>query len=252
MWQLYDALIEGIDGSRRVDRACCGALRAWVESDGRAGLSSLLLPGGIPAEPTGELTQYHGWRLRDLAALVKSWERRESALGVAALNAYYNDLTRLDALPARLFAAGGEEGDAFLQLLPSARHKKVATVGHFKGIDELYAPVCELTVFEREPRPGDLPDAAEEYLLPQMELVFITGMALTNKTLPRLLQLSANARVVLTGPSLPLTDILFDFGADVLSGLVLDNVEQGRQAVVNENWHGIYDCSRKALWQKPK
>ena len=250
MWQLYDALIEGIDAARRVDYACCGAWRAWVESEGRAGLASLLLPGGAPAAATGELTQYRGKKLRDLAALSKSYDPREAALGVAALNAYYNDSGRLRFAGAQLFASGSDDGDAFLRLLPEARGKKVATVGHFKGIDSLYGPICEFKVFEREPRPGDLPESAEEELLPTMDLVFITGMALTNKTLPKLLQLAKDCRVVITGPSLPLADILFDFGADVLSGLAVSDIGQGRNAVISDRWRDIYECSHKVLWQR--
>ena len=250
MWQLYDALIEGVDAARRVDFACCGAWRAWVESEGRAGLASLLLPGGIPAAPTGELVPYRGMKLRDMAALVKSYDPREAALGVAALNAYYNDGDKLLSAGVKLFPSGGDEGDAFLRMLPEARGKRVATVGHFKDIDSLYGPVCDFTVFEREPRPGDLPESAEEELLPTMDLVFITGMALTNKTLPKLLQFAKYCRVVITGPSLPLTDILFDFGADVLSGVAVSDIVRGRDAVVSDSWRDIFDCSHKVMWQR--
>ena len=123
MWQLYDALIEGIDAARRVDFACCGAWRAWVESQGRSGLASLLLPGRRPAAATGELTQYRGRLLRDLAALSKSDDPREAALGVAALNAYYNDNDKLLSAGAQLFPAGSDDGDAFLHLLPEGGKK---------------------------------------------------------------------------------------------------------------------------------
>lgn len=249
MWQLYDALIEGVDGSRRVDYACCGSWRAWVESEGRGGLASLLVNGGVVSRPTGELTQYAGWRLRDLAALCKSWDPREAALGVAALNAYYNDISLLEKSPSLLYPGDSEAGDAFSRLLPEARGKKVATVGHFNGVDRMYGPVCDFTVFERETRDGDLPDAAEEYLLPHMDLVFITGMSLTNKTLPRLLQLAAG-RVVLTGPSLPMTEVFFRFGADMLSGMAVSKPQQGRAAVVSADWHAVYECSSKVLWSR--
>ena len=250
MWRLYDALIEGIDDTRRVDYACCGAWRAWVESEGRAGMASLLAPGMVVSAPTGELAQYRGKKLRDMAALAKSWDPREASLGVAAINAYYNDVRTLEFSKAQLFSIGGENGDVFAQMLPYAKDKKVATIGHFNGIDQLYGPVCEFTVFEREPRPGDLPDTAEEYLLPRMDLVFITGMALTNKTLPRLLQLTSGCRVVMTGPSTPLTGILFDFGVDVVSGLAVADIKAGLAAVQSDHWHDIYEAARRVVWYK--
>ena len=90
MWQLFDALIEGVDAVRRVDYACCGAWRAWVESDGRAGLASLLLPGHLPAAAKGELTQYRGMKLRDLASLAKSddppWLMKGNVRPVSGMN----------------------------------------------------------------------------------------------------------------------------------------------------------------------
>ena len=86
--------------------------------------------------------------------------------------------------------------------------------------------------------------------MPDMDLVFITGMALTNKTLPRLLQLAASCRVVITGPSLPMAEILFDFGADILSGVAVSDIRRGRNAVISDRWHDIFECSYKALWRR--
>jgi uncharacterized protein (DUF4213/DUF364 family) len=101
-----------------------------------------------------------------------------------------------------------------------ARGKKVAVVGHFPRLEKLRDAAREFSIIERDPQPGDLPDAAAEYLLPAMEVVFITGSSLANKTLPRLLELTANAYVGLVGPSVPMTPILFQEGIDSLSGTV--------------------------------
>ena len=51
----------------------------------------------------------------------------------------------------------------------------------------------------------------------------MTGTTIINKTLPRLLELSSNAVKVLVGPSTPLTDVLHDFGIDVLAGMVVED-----------------------------
>ena len=77
---------------------------------------------------------------------------------------------------------------------------RIATIGHFGDIEK-YAEGRDLIVLERSPSGNDLPDPAAEYLLADRELVFITGSALTNKTLPRLLELCSGARVILVGPS---------------------------------------------------
>lgn len=250
MWQIYDALIENIDPRRTVDYACCGSWRAMVESGGNCGIASLLLKDTKPVENSGLLTTYIGKPLRDLAALIKSWDNTESALGMAAINAYYNDRRILSAKGVPLFEPGMANGDIFKTLLPEVAGKKVAIIGHFRGVNELYRDRCELTIFEREPREGDLPDTAEEYLLPDMELVIITGMTLTNKTLPRILQLARNAKVILTGPSAALTPILFDFGVDIVSGLAMPEAAVCRKAIASDNWQDIYNNGRKVIQYK--
>ena len=55
------------------------------------------------------------------------------------------------------------------------------------SIEELIAPLCRLSILERDPVLGDYPDSACEYILPEQDYVFITGMTLVNKTLPHLL-----------------------------------------------------------------
>jgi len=68
-------------------------------------------------------------------------------------------------------------------------------------------------------------------VLPSSEFVFITGTALVNKTMPRLLQLSRRAFVVLLGPTTPLFPPLFDFGVDVPATTVVSDVPSVRQVV---------------------
>ena len=83
-------------------------------------------------------------------------------------------------------------------MLEEMEGKKVAVIGHFPGM-EVGRRACGLTVLERNPQEGDLPDFAAEYVLPEQDYVFITGTALTNKTMPRLLELSEHATVGLVG-----------------------------------------------------
>ena len=57
--------------------------------------------------------------------------------------------------------------------------------------------------------------------MPEADYVFVTASAIANKTLPRLLELSQRARVVLMGPSLPWLADWADFGVDYLAGVVV-------------------------------
>jgi uncharacterized protein (DUF4213/DUF364 family) len=74
---------------------------------------------------------------------------------------------------------------------------------------------------ERRDLVDSLPDTASEYLLAEADWVFVTASALANKSLPRLLDLSRGARVVLMGPSLPWLGEWADFGVDYLAGVVV-------------------------------
>ena len=60
-------------------------------------------------------------------------------------------------------------------------------MGHFPLVEKQLGRKCSLSILEREPEGADFLDSACEYILPEQDFVFITGMTLTNKTLPRLL-----------------------------------------------------------------
>ena len=117
--------------------------------------------------------------------------------------------------------------------------KRVAVIGHFPQLEPLAAR-CRLTILERQPQPGDLPDFAAEYVLPEQDYVFITGTTLINKTLPRLLELAASARVVLVGPSVPLTPLWFELGVAVIAGSVAVRPDEVWLATAEGGVHDIW------------
>jgi hypothetical protein len=130
---------------------------------------------------------------------------------------------------------------AFVATLPEVTGKKVAVIGHFPGLEPL-AEVAELTIFERNPSPGDLPDFAAEYVLPEQDFVLITGTTITNKTLPRLLQLCGNAFVALVGPSLAFAPWWFDYGVDLLAGAVIFDKPAVWKGCAEGAHRQIFDC----------
>lgn len=111
--------------------------------------------------------------------------------------------------------------------------KKIVLIGHFCGIEGIRASAKELIILERNPKEGDLPDIASEYIIPEADIVAITGSSFANKSVERLLQLSKGLTIVF-GPSAPLTEILFDYGVDIIGGslardtkFILDSISQG-------------------------
>ena len=194
MWKLYDARIEAIPDGVKVEEAFLGSSRAFVRSEEGAGIASVTM-AGTGGSFSGDL---RGRSLRETAALIRSWNMEEASLGMAAINAFHNTPYRMNGIECCFSNAF----DAYAEVV---KGKKAATIGHFFAAEKLES-ICTLSVFEREPQtPSDLPDTAEEYLLPGHDVVFITGMSITNKSLPRLLTLCGEADVVLVGPSVPLS-----------------------------------------------
>lgn len=217
MWEIYDHLITQIPENLIVEDCLVGQHWALVRSL-TSGLAMTISESGCQHCSTnaGGIT---GMRVRRLAEEVKSWNFFNATLGVAAINSVLNTPQRVEEITG-CSIADQQEGDAFEFFEELMRGKKVAVVGHFPGLSK-FAGICELSILERNPQPGDFPDTACEDLLPRQDVVFITGVTMINKTLPRLLELSKGAFVVLVGPSTPLAPFLFDYGVDVLSGTVV-------------------------------
>ena len=95
----------------------------------------------------------------------------------------------------------------------------MAIIGHFPFIPRLRTVVSELWVIERNPQEGDFAETEADKLLPQADVVGITGTAFTNQTIESLLSLcKSNAYVVVLGGTAPLSPVLFDYGVNAVSG----------------------------------
>jgi uncharacterized protein (DUF4213/DUF364 family) len=132
----------------------------------------------------------------------------EAAIGMASMNSLLevNQEKCLELNAGELIAEKG-------------KGKKVAIVGHFPFIPRLREIVKELWVIEKNQREGDFPEVEAENLIPQADVVGITGTAFTNHTIEGLLKLCRpQAYVVILGDTAPLSPILFDHGIDAVSG----------------------------------
>lgn len=220
MWTLYNELIQAIPADITVEDCCLGAGRSYIQADGGLGVAMAFGGDPLPMEIIGR-------PLREVAELSKSWDLQLASLGVAAINAYHN---RPDRVRQLRFTYESNNESTFLHYRSLLTGKKVAVVGHFFMIEQC-RDVCDLVVLEKQLQPGDLPDSACEYVLPEQDYVFITGSTMVNKTLPRLLQLSRHAETVLVGPSVPLSPILFRHGANVLAGTIIERPEAMKIAI---------------------
>lgn len=225
MWKLYDDLLALIPADLRVEECLIGLYWTLVRS-GTTGLAMTPLEGARKVTLSGKMA---GMSVRQLAEYVKSWNLHEAAVGLAAINSVINSRDRMEKLKSQSWE-NFEKVSVFEYFRESYRGKKVAAIGHFPGVEKL-ADCCQISVLERIPQPGDYPDPACEYLLPEQDFVFITATSLENKTLPHLLELCPQAFTVLWGPSTPLAPLLFDYGVDVLWGNIVREPDVVRRVV---------------------
>lgn len=154
----------------------------------------------------------------DLARLAHSDSLPEASIGMAAINSLIDiDVNRCT------------EQNAFEILRKKGTGKNVAIIGHFPFVSRLRDLAKILWVLEKHPAGGDLSEEQAAHILPQADVVGITGTTLINHSFEHLISLCRNKFVVLLGPSTPLTPVLFDYGIDVLSGVLVTE----RQTVLN-------------------
>jgi len=233
-WELYNHLISLIPEDLVVEDALIGVQWTLVRS---AGIGVAM----TPPERAGLLSgagEFKGRKLKDVAALVKSWHPLEAALGVAAINAYVNAPATIEK-QWKVRPDSQPNESVFMAMKPLLAGKKVTVVGHFPDLGEL-ASVCRLSILERKPQEGDFPDPACEYILEDQDYLFLTGLTLTNKTMPRLIELGRSAQIVLVGPTVPLTPFWFCRRIAALAGTVVVDQERVWQHVAQGGDRSIF------------
>jgi uncharacterized protein (DUF4213/DUF364 family) len=246
MWKLYDELIErippdidtegiliGLDWTVVTAGKYCGTAMTVMEQESRCCSDILETGKGLP--------------LKYLASFIKSWDFVKASVGAAAINAFYNNE---DTWQQNCFAqhtpwkliSGENAFDGYAQ---AVKGKKAAVIGHFHQLEKYLEEAGVLSILERRPMEGDFPDSACEYILPEQDFVFITGTTLINKTLPRLLELSRNAHVVLVGPSTPMAPILFEHGVSELSGFLVRDREGIIDSVSVAGHKAFFRCGER-------
>ena len=249
-WNLYDEIISGLPDDIYIEDYTVSRPWTFVRAGDLVGVCMT-----IPAysRPRLRKESFLGCSLREAGEYVRSWQGQEAAIAAAAINAYYNQ-------PSKVAAMQGFHGDdasavtpeerkkleAFTFYTEQIRGKKVAVIGHFPNFQKRWESICDLSILEMQPEWGDYPAEAAEFLLPQQDYVFMTGATFANKTMPRLLELSANAVTVIVGPSVPMHPCLFDYGADGLSGFTVTDAALAADLVHFGYETDIASCGKMA------
>jgi uncharacterized protein (DUF4213/DUF364 family) len=175
---------------------------------------------------------------QELARLCYSDSILEAAMGMATINS----LLEIDDDSCIELNAGD-------LIMEKGKNKRVAIVGHFPFINKLRQTAKKLWVIEKNPRQGDFTEAEAENLLPQAEVVGITGTAFTNHTIEYLLERNdPKAFVVVLGDTTPLSSILLEYGVDAVSGTkVVDPILAMRCLSQGANFRQIKGTKRLTM-----
>jgi uncharacterized protein (DUF4213/DUF364 family) len=151
----------------------------------------------------------------ELAEYARSKSLLEASIGMATINSLI-DIDESKCI----------EKNAFEIILEKGQGKHVAVVGHFPWIPKLREKIKDFWVLEQRLREGDLPAEEADRILPQCDVVGITGTSFINHTVEGLLNLCKNAYVVLVGPTSPLSSVLFEYGIDAICGSKIIDPDQ--------------------------
>lgn len=192
MWKLYDDLYIGIPSGVRIDGCVIGENWVTVRANGNIGIARML------EEPKHQGSEYIGKYLRDTGCHLWWKDLTEAAVGVAALNAWYNTPERVAGLKG-VCENEYESAD------------NIAVIGCCPGFAKsgLDAKIFDLPMSEEV-------DGAVYSEIAQADYIVISADAITTKALPALLDMAGeDANVIIDGPSAPASALFFAFDMPV-------------------------------------
>jgi hypothetical protein len=149
----------------------------------------------------------------ELLRLAYSKSILEAAIGMATMNSLIEVDENLCI-----------ERNAAEIIIEKGKGKRVAVVGHFPFLQRVRDIADTLWVIEKNPREGDYKKHDADSLIPQADIVAITGTSLTNHSFEHLINLChPKAFVIMLGDTAPLSSILFDYGVNAVSGTKVVN-----------------------------
>jgi len=197
MYNEISKLTKILNSELTIERIYAG--KSWLMaklSDGSCGICANYLEN--TPEDISFLESLHGKPALEVSELLLSEDPGKAAVGLSAINAYCNQIKNLstDEIKDIDFYC---TDDLFLS------NKTVGIIGHMgRTIDHVVGLAKTVYVFEKNPKYDDLPDSEEEILLPQCDIVIISGTTIINHSLDHILECSEGAYHILLGPSVPL------------------------------------------------
>jgi len=236
---IYDTIISSVPQGEKIADTIIGDAWSLVETDkGKVGIA--MTTSGSTRPPMFS-EGFTGMDIQKAAGALMSWNFPEASLALAAINACLNTESRMQEFGCH------EPYDNYCTRGLDLSGKKLGLIGHLKMPEEIRNAAAECHILELHPQPGDYPASACEWILPECDIVLITGSSLINKTLPRLLALCHNAYTILTGPTVPLCPELLNLGIDRLAGLVINDPEGMKKRQTARVSGPPYECGQTFL-----
>lgn len=213
--ELYNLLLDYADLKVEVERVLIGL--NWILCQaGATGIAETVGGGRWRHESPEPLA---GRTLAELSLWLRKWDRQQAAIGLAAINAAINSEADMVYREGALFRGTRALPNAMEWFVPRIRGRKIALIGSQNPFGHVNAPL-DLTHL---PGAGGALHPATEVMLGNAEWAFVDAQCIADKTLPRVLELAKDARVVLYGPQVPWLEEWHDFGVDFLIGSQLDH-----------------------------
>lgn len=165
--------------------------------------------------PVSHLGEIETLGLRKVISWADSLQGIERSFAISAING---------ALP--LDGKKYYGGNALALAAKLGEGKRVAVIGHFPHMDEIKHNASAFHVIEKRPQEGDFQAEDAVKIIPQADVVAMTGVTCLNDTMEGLLALKKPGAIfIVVGPSVPLSSALFDFGVDVIGGAWVEDEE---------------------------
>ncbi|MFO7751174.1 MAG: DUF364 domain-containing protein [Desulfobacteraceae bacterium] len=218
-----DILLSIIRPNAVVEKIVVGSKFLGVVAGARMGLSSLL--GARPREEDNLLVQQLvGKPVKEAASLIKETSPFAVSLGYAAVNAGSTPD------PAKVEPSDLPAKDLIVSL---GKDRLTGLVGEFPFVEDLKPRVGTLHLFELQKVPGAVPRDQWEEVLATLDVLAVTGTALLTRNMAWFLSRAKQAKIVILGPTTPLSTTLFDHGADYLCGSVVTDMEKVGQGLLD-------------------
>ncbi len=236
MWEIYDALLAGMNESETVEEWLIGPRWSVVRgSSGSIGIAPVIVEKydrfDVSYQPAA------GMSLKDVAAHIRSWNFMEASLAMAAINAFYNDPGK------RTDAGDGDADTGRWRQLPGGRRSRRAfrsfcEENTSEGVTVLAEPVYDndeiaevpgrMDVLRKEPEFRDYYVSAYRELIPETDRLVLSGRSFVEKNAEPMMEraVSCGKPVFLFGPDVPLCPALRQYGVTAVWGFEVEKPEE--------------------------